>query len=123
MRCDFYVARQGDRSRVESCREYADYLHKTQVYGKAAWYYLLSLQPEKALESAQKAVKMGEGYAYEYMGDAYLILGKREKAEEAYRKFSQSVGNTHFFTSKSFPILERLYTQFPRREAEKILEK
>ena len=122
MRCNYYVAKEGDVSKASFCKEYAEYLDSTKVYGKAAWYYLLGLEPQKALEAAKKAVEMGEGYAWEYMGDAYLILGDKAAAKEAYGEFKKAVENRAFFTSRSFGILEKLYESFDAEEAKRLME-
>jgi len=105
MRCDYYAAIKAEA--VKDCEEYAAYLDKTEVYGKAAWYYLLAKRPKKALEAAQKAVKRGEKFAYEYMAEAQMILGKNP--QKSLKKLKESVKNYHFFLDKDLKILHRLY--------------
>lgn len=122
MKCEYYLIHKGDTSKSQECAFYADYLHKTKVYGKASWYYLLALQPKKAIAAAKEAVKMGENYAYEYMGDAYLILGDEDAAKRSYQKLKQNGGNTKFFTSQNFKILSRLYKGFDAKKAEKLAQ-
>ncbi len=121
MRCNYYVAKKGDISKVSYCKEYADYLNSTKVYGKAAWYYLLSKEPDLALKASKNAVKMGENYAYEYMGDVYLIKGDKEKAKEFYMKFKDKVKNIEPLTESNFKVLERIYKNFDHDAAKSII--
>ncbi len=122
MKCNYYVAKKGDRAHAKECLDYAEYLDSTKVYGKAAWYYLLALKPQKALEAAKEAVKMGEAYAYEYMGDVALMQKDEERAKEFYKKFRQSVSDTEFFTSRSFEVLQKLYPNFDMKKARKLVK-
>jgi len=122
MRCNYYVAKMGDSTKSKFCENYASYLSRTKVYGKAAWYYLLSKKPKEAIENAKKAVEMGENYAYEFIADAYLIEGKLEEAEKNYKEFKKKVGNTKFFTSKNFKVLKKLYKNFDSKKAEGFLK-
>ncbi len=122
MQCNYYVAKKGDTSKKEHCKDYADYLNDTKVYGKAAWYYLLSLEPQKSLEAAKKAVKMKENYAYEYIADVYLIKGDKQKAKEYYKKFKNSVKNVNFFIDRNFKVLDKIYKEFNEIEAKRLLK-
>ncbi|BCD68806.1 hypothetical protein [Nitratiruptor sp. YY09-18] len=122
MKCEYYLVQKRDTSRAKECAFYADYLDKTKVYGKASWYYLLALKPKKAIDAAKKAVKMGEFFAYEYLGDAYLILGDEKKAKRNYQIFRKKIGNTKFFTNQNFKILKRLYKNFDIEKAKNMLE-
>ena len=121
MKCNYYVAKRADISKISECKFYANYLNDTKVYGKAAWYYLLSKEPKSAIEAAKRAVKMGENYAYEYMADAYLILNDKKNAKKYYKKFKDSVGNIEFFIDKSFEVLDKIYKEFNKNEALKLL--
>jgi len=122
MQCNYYVAKMADSSKAKYCKEYADYLNLTKVYGKAAWYYLLSLEPQNAIQAAQKAVEMGENYAYEYIADAYLIKGDKAKAKEYYKKFKENVGNVNFFIERNFKVLDKIYKEFNKKEAMSFLK-
>ena len=122
MKCNYYVAKKGDKAHAKECLDYAEYLDSTKVYGKAAWYYLLGLKPQKAMEAAKKAVQMGENYAYEYIGDVYLIRGDEQRAREYYQKFKKSVGDTEFFTSRSFDVLQKLYPDFDAKKARELVK-
>ncbi len=122
MKCEYYVAKKGDISKSSFCKTYADYLYKTKVYGKAAWYYLLSKEPKKALDSSKKAILMGENFAYEFLADSYLILGDLKKAKANYGKFKNSVSNAKFFTKKSFEVLSRIYKDFDKNKAENFMK-
>lgn len=122
MQCNYYVAKKGDTKKAAFCKEYADYLNDTKVYGKAAWYYLLSLEPKKAIKAAKEAVKMDEMYAYEYIADGYLILGDKKEAKKYYKKFKERVGNIEFFIGKNFKVLDKIYKEFDEKEALKLLE-
>ncbi len=111
MKCEYYVAKKGDLSRVGECKQYADYLYDTKVYGKAAWYYLLAKDPKRAIDAGKKALKMGEDYANEYLSAAYLILGDNTKAKKHYKRLT-----THFFSSKDFAILQKIYPTFDPKD-------
>ncbi len=111
MKCEYYVALKGDASKAFLCDQYADYLDKTKVYGRAAWYYLLAKKPEKAIEAANNALKLGESYANEYLAEAYLILGQKRKATEHFNKLK-----TRFFSDKNFKTLQKLYPNFDPKE-------
>ncbi|MRI84170.1 MAG: hypothetical protein C6I00_07095 [Nitratiruptor sp.] len=104
MVCNFYVAQKADRSKAVHCKEYADYLDSTKVYGKAAWYYLLGLQPKRAVEAAKRAVQMGESYAKEYMALGYWLVGEKGKAREVLQGFKANE-----LTKRDREIIERLY--------------
>ncbi len=122
MKCEYYVALKGDASKAPLCESYANYLNKTQVYGKASWYYLLAKKPGRAIEAAKNAIKNGENFAYEYMADGYLILGQKDLAKKYYAKFKEAVGNPRFFVSKDFKVLGTLYKDFDPKEAKRLLE-
>ena len=113
MKCEFYVAKKGDISKIDECKQYANYLYKTKVYGKAAWYYLLAKKPKKAIDAGKKALKMGEDYANEYLSAAYLILQNKKEAKKHYKRLT-----THFFSSKDFAILQKIYPSFNPKELE-----
>ena len=113
MKCEFYVAKKGDLSKIGECKLYADYLFDTKVYGKAAWYYLLAKEPKRAIEAGKEALKMGEDYAHEYLSAAYLILHDSAKAKEHYKKLS-----THYFSKRDFAILQKIYPSFNPKELE-----
>ncbi len=121
IRCNYYVAKKGDVSKISYCKEYADYLNSSKVYGKASWYYLLSKEPDLALKAAEKAVKMGESYAYEYMGEVYLIKGDDKKAKEFFKKFKNRVRSIDSFTENNFKILEKLYENFRHDTAKSVI--
>ena len=65
---------------------------------------------------------MGENYAYEYMGDVSLIQGDLQRAREYYQKFKKSVGDTEFFTSRSFDVLQKLYPNFDAKKAKEMMK-
>ena len=123
MKCEFYVAKKGDLSKIDECKLYADYLFDTKVYGKAAWYYLLAKEPKRAIEAGKEALKMGEDYANEYIGAAYLIMNDKQKAKKYLQKFQQNIGDSRFFTSNDFAILGRIYNNFNENEAKKLMQK
>ena len=104
MRCEYYVAKKGDASKAHFCKSYADYLNDTKVYGKAAWYYLLAKEPQKAVEASQKALELGEAYAKEYMAFGYWLLGKKAKAKTALQGFE-----ANDLTKKDKAIIQKLY--------------
>jgi hypothetical protein len=122
IKCSYYVAKKGDISKISHCKYYANYLFGIKAYGKAAWYYLLSLEPQKAIKSATKALKAKEKYVYEYIADGYLIMHEKEKAKKYYEKFKENVGNYNFFVMKNFQILERIYKDFDKNEALRLLK-
>ena len=104
MKCNYYVAKKGDRAHAKECLDYAEYLDSTKVYGKAAWYYLLALKPQKAVKAAKEALEFGETYAKEYLVYGYWLLGKKKEAKAALERFQASD-----LTKRNKEIIERLY--------------
>jgi len=106
--CDYYVARNGDTSRRESCLEYARNIDIDGASGRASWYYLLGGDTKKALESADRAIKTGQHYAGEYAVMALLIEGEREKADRYLSKYGNAIGYGGAL-DKDIPSMKRLY--------------
>ncbi|WP_200762833.1 hypothetical protein [Nitrosophilus alvini] len=121
LRCNYYVVKKGDTTKQKFCGEYAAYLEKTEVYGKASWYYLVGGEPEKAIETGTKALKSGEHYAAEYIADAYLIEGDVDKAKKYYSHFAKNVSQRNFFINRNFAILERIYKKFDAKLARELI--
>jgi len=109
LKCDYYVDKNGDASKIRFCKEYADYLADSKIYGKAAWYYLLSKETGKAIKSSLDAIRLHELFAYEYLTFAYLINNDLKKASLSYLKLKKNVKNIDFFIHKDLKTLSRLY--------------
>lgn len=122
IKCDYYVAKNADLSKIDFCKEYASYLREAKAYSKSAWYYLLSKEPKLAIESAKKAIALGQDYALEYLADAYLIEGNRQKAKKYYSRLKKSSSKIDSIVEKNFSILDRLYKEFNKKEAMKFLK-
>jgi len=118
MRCEYYVGLKGDMSKTSYCESYADYLDETKVYGKASWYHLLAKNPEKAIQSAKKALKFGEEYAKEYMAIGYMVTGDKKKAKELFGSISPNP-----IVDKDFETVKRIYNDFNIEEAKSFLKK
>ena len=106
--CDYYVKRLGDVRRQASCETYAKIVDIDGSRAKAAWYYLLAGRPEKALASAQKALRQGHAFAAEYAALASLILHKRREAVRYMHRFRASVPDSAF-VKNDIEVLERIY--------------
>jgi tetratricopeptide (TPR) repeat protein len=108
LQCDYYVAERGDKSRQEQCRIYAEYVNIDGAYPKAAWYYLLAGDVEKALETARKGVTQGQEYGGEYLAMALWIRGEREEAKKVLQRFFSAVPEHDYF-DRDLKTLRALY--------------
>jgi hypothetical protein len=110
LQCDYYVARQADRSRQSLCRRYADYVNIDGAYPKAAWYYLLAGEPKRALQAADRGIDQKQAYAREYRALALWLEGDREAARKELRRFFRQV-TPHDYFEKDLATLRRLYPE------------
>ena len=110
LQCDYYVAQRGDKSRQKECRIYAEYVDIDGAYPKAAWYYLLAGDPEKALEAARKGLEQGQEYGREYLAIALWISGKKEEAKRELATFRQRVAE-HGYLGRDLEQVARLYPE------------
>jgi hypothetical protein len=108
LQCDYYVAGKGDRSRQEQCRTYAQYVDIDGAYPKAAWYYLLAGDPQKALTAARKGLEQGQSYGREYLAMALWISGERERARKELARFFAEVPS-HGYFEEDRQVLRRIY--------------
>ena len=113
LQCDVYVAEAGHREKRSLCEKYAEIVDIDGASAKAAWYYLLAGKPEKALKAANRALKIGQNYAYEYAAYALLLLGKKEEARKAMKTFITKVGKLggESYFQKDFKTIKRLYPE------------
>jgi hypothetical protein len=114
LQCDYYVAQRGDKSRQKECRIYAEYVDIDGAYPKAAWYYLLAGDPEKALEAVRKGLEQGREYGREFLAIALWISGKREEARRELATFRRKVPD-HAYLKRDLETIGRLY---PKAELE-----
>ncbi len=110
LQCDVYVARQGDLSKRSYCEEYARVVDLDGASAKAAWYYLLADKPEEALQAAEKALRVGQDFAREYVAYALLMLGREQEAAEAMKKFLGKAGDPYWKRDEG--ILRKLYPKY-----------
>ncbi len=108
LQCDYYVARQADRSRQSFCLRYADYVNIDGAFPKAAWYYLLAGKPKRALEAADRGIAQKQEYAREYRALALWLLGHSDEARNELRSFFRTV-TSHDYFDKDLETLRRLY--------------
>lgn len=118
IKCDYYVAKLYDINKKEFCFDYANYLTDSKVFDKASWYYLISLNPKKAIFSAKKALEVKEFYVYEYLFEANLLLGNYKSAKKFYKKYVKLLNNNNFFLNKHIKILSQLY----KKDLKKIMD-
>ncbi|WP_456429267.1 hypothetical protein [Nitratifractor sp.] len=107
VQCDIYVLRQGDLTKRNYCEEYAKIVDLDGASAKAAWYYLLAGKPEQALNAAQRALRIGQDFAGEYAAYALLLLGRKQEAREAMKRFSRKAAGSYW--KKDEAILRKLY--------------
>ena len=118
MKCDYYVGLKHDKTHQKECIDFAKIRDKNFVYGSAARYYLIGGDLKDAKEAAKKAVKIGQNYAYEYLGLAYLMEKKIEKAKKAFSKLKIKDKK---YMKKDIDILSSIYKDFNKKEAIKLL--
>ncbi|WP_457608582.1 hypothetical protein [Nitratifractor sp.] len=112
LQCDVYVARQGDLSRQPLCERYARIVDIDGASAKASWYYLLAGKPAEALRAADRAIELGQSFAYEYAAFARLLLGQEGKAEAAMRTFLTKVPDPSY-VRRDLKSLKRVYPKVP----------
>jgi tetratricopeptide (TPR) repeat protein len=108
LQCDHYVAKQGMREKQTICAEYAEIVNVDGASAKASWYYLLAGKPDKALDAAERAIKVGHTYANEYLAYALLIQGKESDAIDAMQHFRQDIQQNSFI-KRDIESLQKLY--------------
>lgn len=108
LRCDYYFVKQGKAESRSACLDYAKVVDLDGANAKAAWYYLLGGEPEKAEKSSRRAVELGQVFANEYLAYALLILGKENAAKDAMKRFSEGVKHNGF-AIRDRKILEKIY--------------
>jgi hypothetical protein len=110
VQCDYYVARQADRSRQALCLRYAEYVDIDGAYPKAAWYYLLAGEPKRALQAADRGLAQGQVYAREYRAFALWLEGDQKEARKELRRFFRQI-TPHDYFEKDLATLRRLYPE------------
>jgi hypothetical protein len=116
LQCDYYVAQRGDKSRQEQCRIYAEYVDIDGAYPKAAWYYLLAGDVERARKAARKGVEQGQEYGREYLAMALWLLGEKDEAKRVLKLFFSNVPQHDYF-ERDRKTLQPLY---PGRDLKKL---
>ncbi len=118
MKCDYYVGLKHDKTHQKDCVDFAKVREKGFVYGTAARYYLIGGDVDSAIKSAKQAVKMGENYAYEFLGLGYLLKNENEKAKKA---FALLKVNKRDYMKKDIDIIKAMYKDFDKKKALKFL--
>jgi hypothetical protein len=108
LQCDYYVVRKGDLSKRGYCAEYAKIVDIDGASAKAAWYWLLAGEPQKAYDAATKAYRQGQTFAAGYAAQALTILGDVAEAKRYAGIFMQNVPDRAYF-DKELNVLKRLY--------------
>jgi hypothetical protein len=108
LQCDYYVARQGDLSKRHFCGEYARIVDVDGASAKAAWYYLLGGEPQKALDAALRAFDQGQTFAAGYVAQALAVLGRGDEAKNYMERFREVVEERDYF-DKEVETLQRVY--------------
>jgi len=118
LRCDYYVAKLGDLSQRDSCADYARVVDIDGASAKAAWYWLLAGEPQKALDAARRAVEQGQTFAAGYAAQALTILGRDQEASAYLGRFRAAVASRDYF-SRELRTLARLYPDIDFRKLER----
>ncbi len=122
IKCSVYVEKKGDKSRQESCRIYAESLYASHSEARAAWYFLLSGDFDKAIEAGEKGLLVKEYYVSEYVAMAYLLKGDKENAKR-YSEILKKYIHGNLFLEQHIAVLSRLYPdKFDAKVAEKLLK-
>ncbi|MFK5881356.1 MAG: hypothetical protein QM482_03995 [Sulfurospirillum sp.] len=120
VKCDYYVVKQHNLTYQRSCLAYAQYIDMDGMYAKAAWYYLLGGDKQKAKKSATKALREGYHYAAEYKGFADLLVGNQKEAQKALIFFRNKVKNIDY-AKRDIEIMKYIYINFDSKSVDKIL--
>ncbi len=115
LQCDYYVAQKGDLARRDFCREYAKVVDIDGASAKAAWYYLLAGDADKAYDSARRATAIGQRYAAGYAAMALALKGELDKARRQMKKALEALGRSDYF-ERELKVLSRLYPAVAWRE-------
>ena len=108
MRCDYYVVKKGELSKRCFCADYAARADQDGAAGRAAWYWLLSGEPKKALRSVKNALVAHHDYAAEYGAFAAIVLHDRKTARKYWQRFKKSVVNWQYALEDK-RVVEKLY--------------
>jgi len=108
IKCTVYVEKKGDKSKQESCRLYAESLYAGNSEARAAWYFLLSGDFDKAIEAGKKGLEVKEYYVSEHIAEAYILKGDEKNAKK-YIKILQEHISGSIFLNKHVKVLSRLY--------------
>ncbi len=108
LQCDYYVVKNGDLDKTDLCREYADAVDNDGAHAKAARYYLLGREPQKALRAALRAIEEGQTYAAQYAAEASLIFNEF-KAAGKYMSMLKKSGIEPWSLEKDLLALKKIY--------------
>jgi len=108
LQCDYYVVRQGDVGKRHFCADYAKIVDIDGASAKAAWYWLLAGEPEKAFDAALRAYNQGQTFAAGYAAQALAVMGNADEAKKFLNKFLSAVRDRSYF-EKEVATLEKLY--------------
>ncbi len=110
MRCAYYVGEKGDRTHQHACLLYARTLLEGESPGRASWYFILGGDFDQAIAAAKEALTRGEYFAYESLGEAYLLKGMQQEAKAAFAKLTTLPGYETFIQAH-LQTLQKLYPQ------------
>ena len=123
LRCSYYVEKKGDTSQKQTCHVYADALLDAENPGRASWYYILAGDFDQAIAAARKAIDRGQYYAFESLGEAWLLKGEEEFAKAPFQNLRKAVPGYRKLLSKHFLVLSRLYPKkWQNSKAESLLK-
>ena len=111
LRCAYYVEKQGDLTQQKACLTYASGLLEGESPGRASWYFIVGGDFDRAIAAARKAIDRGEYYAFESLGEAWLLKGDTQKAKAAFTELRKAVPGYKPLITKHFETLTRLYPQ------------
>ena len=123
IKCSIYVETRGDKSKQESCQIYAESLYMANSEARAAWFFLLSGDFDKAIKAGEKGLAVKEFYVAEQIAEAYLLKGDEENAKK-YIKILQEHIHGSIFVTKNIKVLARLYPDiFDAKRAKQLFDK
>ncbi len=109
-RCEYYVKEKFDLTHQKNCLDYADATIDA-LPAKAAWYYILGGNTKKAKESIEKALKLNQYFALEYLAIVLAIEKDYQNARKVFEEFKKKV-KKHTFVKKDLETVKKIYKNF-----------
>jgi tetratricopeptide (TPR) repeat protein len=124
MRCSYYVEKNADLSKQDSCLVYAQSLEEGNSKGRASWYYLVGGDFKSAIKAGENALKVGEKFAAEHIAEAYILQGNSEKAKKYFSMIDSENKDINLMVQKHFEILNRVHPdKFNIKTVDKLYKK